>query len=160
MKKFLLLPLLVFMTAFILPACSNDDNDVFTGEDSTSNDTLQNNTPIIIKYNGTLVVNGNYIKEGAICGIKNMQTTKLTLDIYKVKFAEAMPVEIDITIPEIPFDIKTGTFSGDSIIPNIGVAPAPMYTFTRIDGCVNDTALSFSASLNRGTFTFNGKILR
>ena len=52
MKKFLLFPLLVFMTALVVPACSDDDE--FANNDKTEETT---------KYNGTLIVNGHYKKE-------------------------------------------------------------------------------------------------
>ena len=162
MKKFLFFPLLVFMTAFIVPACSNDDEDVFNPNDTISNDTvsddsLHNNLPVVFKFNGELVVNGNYVKENTICGVREMDGEKFTMNIYKVKFAENMPVEIDITIPGISYNLKDGTFSGDTIVPLIGVAPAAAYTFSSIEGNMTDTTLTFSATLTRGTFSFTGR---
>ena len=168
MKKFLLFPLLVFMTAFIVPACSDEDKEIFppNPNDTITNDTITNDTidddslhtniPITLKFGGDLIVNGNFKKENTVCMVRGINDSKFSLDIYKVKFAENMPVEINITIPDIPFNHKDGTFSGDSIVPLIGVAPAPAYTFSKIEGCLTDSSLTFSATLTRGTFTFSG----
>lgn len=168
MKKFLLFPLLVFMTAFIVPACSDEDKEIFppNPNDTITNDTITNDTidddslhtniHNTLKFGGDLIVNGNFKKENTVCMVRDINDSKFSLDIYKVKFAENMPVEINITIPDIPFNHKDGTFSGDSIVPLIGVAPAPAYTFSKIEGCLTDSSLTFSATLTRGTFTFSG----
>ena len=163
MKKFLLFPLLVFMTALIVPACSDEDKEIFppNPNDTITNDTidddsLHTNIHNTLKFGGDLIVNGNFKKENTVCMVRGINDSKFSLDIYKVKFAENMPVEINITIPDIPINHKDGTFSGDSIVPLIGVAPAPAYTFSKIEGCLTDSSLTFSATLTRGTFTFSG----
>ena len=169
MKKFLLFPLLVFMTALIVPACSDEDKEIFppNPNDTITNDTITNDTidddslhtniHNTMKFGGDLIVNGNFKKENTVCIVRGINDSKLSLDIYKVKFAENMPVEINITIPDIPINHKDGTFSGDTIVPLIGVAPAPAYTFSKIEGCLTDSTLTFSATLTRGTFSFSGR---
>ena len=167
MKKLLLFPLLVFMTALIVPACSDEDKEIFppNPNDTITNDTidddsLHTNIHNTLKFDGDLIVNGNFKKENTVCMVRGINDSKCSLDIYKVKFAENMPVEINITIPDIPINHKDGTFSGDTIVPLIGVAPAPAYTFSKIEGCFTDSTLTFSATLTRGTFSFTGRNAR
>jgi hypothetical protein len=152
MKKFLLFPLLVFMTALVVPACSDDDKDELDNNDKTEETT---------KYNGTLIVNGHYKKENTDCEIIfDEQKEKLTMTIFQVKFAENMPLTLDISLQGIPCNAtnEMTTFSGNDIVPMMGEVPVPAYTFSNIEGSIkDDTDLIFSATLTKGTFTFNGK---
>ncbi len=149
MKKLFLLPLFALM-AIILPSCSDDDNNGGGGE------TIETSTI----YNGKLIVNGTYARDSVDCKVEFAEDKKsFTLDIYKVKFAEAMSVSIDIAIPGIPATVNGDdvTFSGDTIVPLIGVVPSPAYTFSSINGEIKEGELKFSAVCTRGLFTFSGK---
>ena len=149
MKKLILLPLFALM-AIIIPSCSDDDNTPGSGETIETAAT----------YNGKLIVNGSYAKDSTDCKIEIAEDSKsFTLSIYEVKFAEAMPVSIDIAIPGIPCTASGDgmTFAGDTIVPLIGIAPAPNFTFYNINGEVKDSELKFSAVCTRGLFTFSGK---
>lgn len=171
MKKLLLFPLFILAISILAPSCTKDDNEVFPPDndsianndtlgtnDTISGDTVQN-IPIILKYEGNLIVNGNYVRENTVCGV-NIKHTGITLYIYKAKFAENMPVELDITVPGIPFNRQTFVFEGDTIVPlGMGSAPMPTYTFTRIDGVAGDSTLSFDVELTRGTISFTGKFI-
>ncbi len=140
------------MTSIILPACSDDDND----NGSTGTDDKKTETT----YNGTLVVNGGaYTNDTAKCEII-LGKEKLTLNMYDVKFAAAMPMSINLTVPEIPYYTTDGkiVFSGDSIVPMMGVAPVPTYMFNNINGYIENQELNFNATIDgRGSFTFSGK---
>ena len=150
MKKLLFLPLFALM-ALILPSCSDDDNNPGGGGEAIETATA---------YNGKLIVNGSYVKDSTECYIEFAKDNKsLTLSINEVKFAEAMPVSIDIAIPGIPATANGNdiTFSGDTIVPLVGVVPSPAFTFYNIDGEIKDGELKFSAVCTRGLFTFSGK---
>ena len=161
MKKFLLFPLLVSMTALIVPACSDDD--ILTSDDedtiAINDDTITiNDDSTIYRYNGTVIVNGTYIEDSIVCQLAT-GTDGATLNIFKVKFAANMPVTIDLTVPQIPFERKTDkvTFGGDSIVPMMGVAPVPAFMFETIEGEASSHTLNFNATiLGRGTITFSG----
>lgn len=173
MKKFLLFPLLVFMTAIIIPACSDDEEDIFSPE---TGDTIINSGDSIInggdtvdninlprKFNGTLVVNESYVQDSTNCEII-IDRNNIALNIYNVKFAEAMPGSINLTVPEIPYEGTGGkeiVFAGDSLVPlmstSMGTMPVPAYMFEHIEGGIRNRLLNFSATIvGRGTFTFNG----
>lgn len=150
MRKLILLPLFALMT-IILPSCSDDDNNSGGGGENIETSTI---------YNGKLIVNGSYTKDSVDCKVEFTEDKQsFTLDIYKVKFAEAMPVSIDIAIPGIPATINGDdvTFSGDTIVPLVGVVPSPAFTFYNIDGEIKEGELKFSATCTRGLFTFSGK---
>ena len=168
MKKFLLFPLVVFMTAFIVPACSDDEKDIFPPEtgDSLNNgnnagdSTVGNATNIFIPrtFNGTLVVNESYVQDSVNCKII-FDKKNLTLYMFNVKFAQAMPMSITLSVPGIPFEgpEKNLKFSADSIVPMMGVAPVPQFMFEQIDGVMQRHLLNFSAEISgRGTITFSG----
>lgn len=175
MKKLLLFPLLILAISILAPSCTKDDNEVFPPDNdsivnndtlgtnsSISGDTVQN-VPIILKYEGDLIVNGTYVKENAVCGI-NIKRSQVTLYLYKAKFAEMMP-ELNITVPDIPFNKQTTMFEGDTIVPLLVMEsaniPMPDKTFTQIAGSViRDSILSFDGEvINLGTISFNGKFI-
>ena len=177
MKKLLLFPLFILAISILAPSCTKDDNEVFPPDndsivnndtlgtngsisgDTISGDTVQN-VPLILKYEGHLIVNGNYVRGNTVCGVNIKRNSEITLYIYKAKFAENMPVELDITVPGIPFNRHTTMFEGDTIVPLMGSTPMPTYTFTRIVGSfVKDSILSFDAELGKGTISFGGKFI-
>ena len=152
MKKFFLFPLMVLATLIALPACSDDDKETI--------DPGKPETTVATTYTGRLTVNGGaYIKEDADCEITFAENgDKLTLNINSVKFAEAMPVTINLSVPEIPCATENGKtiFSGNDIVPLMGVAPAETYKFSTITGSIENATLDFSATLSKGSFAFTG----
>lgn len=148
MKNFLFPFLLI--TMFCIPACSDDDGS----DGGNGGDVI----PATTEYNGTLIVNGSFRKENTNCKIQLNETSdSLTLDICEVKFAENMPVAIDI-MTKIPCSVTNDkiVFDCDSVVPFIGVVPAPQFKFYKIQGQVDDYDFAFSAELTRGVFTFTG----
>lgn len=168
MRKFLLFPLLLFMTAIIVSACSDDEEDIFPPE---TNDTIGGGDTLNIldtisvnkhrKFNGTLVVNGTYVQDGTDCEIiLEKAPEKVTLNINNVKFAPNMPVSINLTVPDVPLrylDRDYMEFCGDSIVPVMGSLSAQAYMFESIEGYVKNSELIFDATITgRGSFTFKG----
>ena len=152
MKKFFLFPLMVLATLIALPACSDDDKETI--------DPGKPETPVATTYTGRLTVNGGaYIKEDADCEITFAENgDKLTLNINSVKFAEAMPVTISLSVPEITCATEDGKtiFSGNDIVPMMGVAPVEAYKFSNITGSIENSTLNFAATLTKGSFVFTG----
>ena len=171
MKKLLLFPLFILAISILAPSCTKDDNEVFPPDNDSianndtlgTNDTISgdsvHNIPVILKYEGNIIVNGNDVRENSVCGA-NMNSNKLTLYFDSVNFSDRMP-KMDIAVPEIPFNSKTGTFAADTIVPLMaGKIPMPGYTFTQIAGEIEDTILSFNAEIiNLGTISFSGKFI-
>ena len=160
------------MTALVVPACSDDEEDIFPPETS---DSINNGGSIggdsIINggdsrprlFNGTLVVNESYVQDSTNCEII-IDRNNIALNIYNVKFAEAMPGSINLTVPEIPYKGTGGkeiVFAGDSLVPlmstSMGTMPVPAYMFEHIEGGIRNRLLNFSATIvGRGTFVFSG----
>lgn len=152
MKKLFLLPLFAFM-ALAMPSCSDDDNN--GGGNNGGGDVVEASTT----YNGKLIVNGTFVKDSTDCEVlfdENMES--FTLKMNDVKFAEGMPITIDIALPGVPCEVNGSnvTFDGDTIVPLMGMAPTPAYTFYDITGAIADGELQFSALCTRGLFTFSG----
>jgi hypothetical protein len=83
------------------------------------------------------------------------------IEMFKVKFASGMPVEIDMTIPGVAvayFVSGECTLSGDEIIPIAMGGPNPQYTITDLEGSVDETGenLSFSFTCKNLTVNFTG----
>jgi hypothetical protein len=174
MKKFLLFPLLVFMTAVIVPACSDDEEEIFppAASDSIGGDTIINggdtigggnsNTEVLKarKYNGRMVVNDTYVQDSVFCEITR-NSDKITLNLFNIKFAANMPMSINLTVPEILCGNGDGgeeIFQGDSIVPMMGTIPAQAFMFENIEGSIVKNRINFTATISgRGTFNFRGE---
>ena len=88
------------------------------------------------------------------------------LCIYGAKFAEGMPMSIDIKLPGVQCRQFNGGYSiavSDSVVPLVKVAgadyvAAPAYTFTKVEGEVRDAGtMYFNASMTRGFFSYEGE---
>lgn len=148
MKKNLLLPLLLLITAVIIPSCSDDS--------SISLPT----PPEKIKYKGELLVNNIFTVNNATCEITLDESTgTLKLEMFNIKFAENMPIEITLSTSGINYSTTNNKtiFSGENIIPFMGVIPMPNYTFSNITGYIENSKLNFNVTLTKGVFIFNGE---
>ena len=106
--------------------------------------------------------------EDIVCEVEtSLDGTSATLFIQGAKFAESMPVAVDIKIENIPCVMRDNGFtftSTDEIVPLVkmgGVYTAmPDFTFSRIEGEVggtNNALLGFSATMTRGVFEYSGE---
>lgn len=83
----------------------------------------------------------------------------LTLKIFGAKFAENMPVTVDITLENIPFttDGENIVFAcHDELVPLVGTLPAPNFSFSEISGSIAGGTLIFEATMTRGKFSYSG----
>ena len=150
MKKNLLLPLLLLITAVIIPSCSDDS--------SISLPT----PPEIIKYKGEVLTDKNFTLNNATCEITLDESTgTLTLKMFDVKFAEEMPNKLTFSISGINYSTTNNKtiFSGENINPTMGETPIPMpgYTFSNITGSIENSKLNFDVTHTKGKFIFNGE---
>lgn len=63
---------------------------------------------------------------------------KCDITIAQVKFADKMPVRIDMTIPGVSIS-NLGVLSGNNIVPLAAGGPFPAYTITDLQGVVEKT---------------------
>ena len=86
-------------------------------------------------------------------------TGRMTLNLYDVKFAEAMPVTIDMTLPNVEVDSITEKkigFSGENIVPLTGNSPFEKYTTGQLNGYITPDSLCFTTTLGGIGTTYNG----
>lgn len=151
MKKFLFLPLMMIMALF--SACSGSDDDSVPTSPSEGS-----------AYSGALKVLATGAEDYFDC--ENVRTEVLfagdymTLKIFGAKFAENMPVTVDITLENIPCTIAGDNVvftCNDEIIPLVGVLPSPNFAFSAISGTIADGVLTFDAKMTRGEFSYSGR---
>lgn len=79
-----------------------------------------------------------------------------TIKLYKVKFATAMPVRLDIVIPGVTID-QAGNISGDEIIPQAMGGEYEKYKITNMTGLMNDSALSLDMTIGTYPTKYRGR---
>ena len=101
---------------------------------------------------GTLLIpSSGFTKENLRTEIVLVDNDKLDIYMFDVKFADAMPVTIDMVISGVPY-VQSGSFIsfyGDSIVPYAGNKPYEKYIVTDLEGSI--TADSMFISNNYGT---------
>lgn len=150
-KRFLFLSLIV--SAFALASCSSDDDSTPPIETETM-------------YTGAIQVTANdttppFTLSGVTCEVI-LDESKETLDLLvnDVKFDEAMPLTIDITLPDIPCSVvgETVSFSFEgNLVPLVGQIESPKHAFSRIDGVISDSRLNFNSTCTMGLIAFDGE---
>lgn len=87
--------------------------------------------------------------------------SKLDIYMYKVKFAEAMPMELDMTIPAVDFTV-TGEridLSGDGIIPLAMGGKFPAYTITGLRGTIENNIMTLSMMCGEYPLSYKGVLM-
>lgn len=97
------------------------------------------------------------------CEVSLKANDAMTLKMFGAKFAENMPVTVDITLENIPCTIDSGniTFAcNDTLVPLVGTLPAPNFSFSEISGSIADGTLTFDATMTRGEFSYSGTAVK
>lgn len=102
-------------------------------------------------YTGELVVD-DFSKTTTIDVVFDESASTVDIVINDVKFAENMPMTLDITLKEIAYTYTTDgnvCFSGENVAPYIGlqVNPSDAYTFASVSGTIQGNSLSLSARM-------------
>lgn len=109
-------------------------------------------TPVQNSYLGTVTVDQN---DGTVFKQQNVEVkydiadiagSKLDIYMYKVKFAEGMPINLDMTIPAVDFTVSGERIdiSGDGIVPLAMGGEFPRYTITDLSGTIENGTMSLS----------------
>lgn len=110
-------------------------------------------------YFGTVEVDNDdehFVKENVEVSVtKEESGDKYTIKLYRVKFATAMPVEIDMLIEGVSIDEK-GTISGNEIIPYAMGGPFEKYTITGLSGEMTDNTLRFEMTCGKYPTKYTG----
>lgn len=126
----------------VLTACENDDN--------TQNDNKPTPPAKEQSFIGTIKVDQNdgsiFEKEGVEVEYKLNNEISMDIVMHKVKFAEAMPIELDMTIPGVSYLITDKYYgvSGDNIIPLAMGGEFPQFTITDMTGVISDKTMELT----------------
>ncbi len=141
--------LLVACAALSFAACDKDDDK-----------TPVNPTPK--EYVGELSVDqtdGTFFKQQGVSVRYDLKDDR-TVDIYmyRVQFAEAMSVKLDMTIPGVECKSvgERIELSGERIIPLAMGGKFPRYTITSLRGTLTDSELQLSMNCGEFPLTYSG----
>ncbi len=85
----------------------------------------------------TLGTDSSFVKEDVKVAF-NKNGKSATIEMFGVKFAEAMPLTLDMTISNVAYNLDNNeiTFSGDSIVPQAMGKDFSKYTITNLKGSI------------------------
>lgn len=113
-------------------------------------------------YIGTLSVDQN---DGTFFHQKEVKATyeisaegKLNFVMYKVKFAEGMPITLDMYVNGVDIIEEDGqyTLSGNGIVPYAMGGPLEKYTITNLTGTLTEEYFSLEFLRGDDTVTYSG----
>lgn len=124
--------LTIVSIALLSLSCENGDN----------ND-LPNN-PVDSKcYKGTMTVDqndGTFYTQSDVEVDYETRNGKLNFVMYKVKFANGMPIKLDMVVEGVDYVEIDGiyTLSGDNIVPYAMGGPFEKFTITQLEGTISE----------------------
>jgi hypothetical protein len=141
--------LLLSLVSLAFVACENGDNNALP------------NKPVDSEcYTGTMTVDQN---DGTTYTQDEVQVDyeildgKLNFVMYKVKFAEGMPIKLDMVVEGVDCIGAVGRYvlAGDNIVPYAMGGPFEKFTITKLAGAItNDTmTLSFMCGEHQVEYT-------
>ena len=144
--RFLLLSLLSL--AFV--ACENGENNALPPKPVDGE-----------YYTGTLTVDQN---DGTVYTQENVQIDyeildgKLNFVMYKVKFANGMPIKLDMVVEGVDCIGAAGHYvlTGDNIIPYAMGGPFEQFTITKLTGLITDDTMTLSFMCGEYPVTYSG----
>lgn len=139
---------------FSFASCLNDD-----GEQELTID------PLGYTFAGDIIVDqndGTTYAESDVRVQVNFDETKetATLIIYNIKFAEAMPVRLDMIVDGLVYLNNPGfiTLGGNNIVPFAMGGPFPAYTVRDFIGQLTTSDLVFTMTCGEYPVSYVGKI--
>lgn len=133
-------------------ACENGDNNNLPSKPDTKS-----------CYTGLLVVDQNdgtvYEKSGVEVDYE-LKDGFLNFVMYKVKFAEAMPIKLDMVVEGADYTEAldgTLTLSGDGLVPYAMGGPFEKFTITELTGEITDKTMSLSFMCGEYPVTYFGE---
>lgn len=150
MKHFLSFMICAAMLSFVACDKSDDNKDV-------------NPTPEAASAVGKVFVtqaDGSEFSKDSVSVSLTYAEDSMTITMFKVKFAERMPLELDMTIGSVQYSNNGGDIKlwGDNIVPQAMGGAFPKYTITNLDGKVGDGKVSFSMMCSEFPTRFEGTL--
>lgn len=144
--RFFLLALL----SLTFVACENGDNNALP------------NKPVDSEcYTGTMTVDQN---DGTFYTQKDVEVDyeildgKLNFVMYKVKFANGMPIKLDMVVEGVDCIGAVGHYvlTGDNIIPYAMGGPFEQFTITKLTGLITNDTMTLSFICGEYPVTYSG----
>lgn len=113
-------------------------------------------------YKGLLTVDqndGTLYKQSDVEVDYELKDSKLNFVMYKVKFANGMPIKLDMVVEGVDYTEATDgtlTLSGDGIVPYAMGGPFEKYTITNLKGEITDTVMSLDFMCGEYPVTYDG----
>ncbi len=113
-------------------------------------------------YKGLLTVDqndGTLYKQSDVEVDYELKDGKLNFVMYKVKFANGMPIKLDMVVEGVYYTEATDgtlTLSGDGIVPYAMGGPFEKYTITNLKGEITDTVMSLDFMCGEYPVTYDG----
>lgn len=146
--------LLCSVALFSFVACSSDDDDEFIIDPAET-----------LTYMGDMVVDQNdgsvYIdKDLKISVTFDVEKQTATMILYQAKFAERMPIRLDMTVAGVGYQANKDevSFAGHKIVPNAMGGPFEQYVITNLVGVLSTQEMIFSMVCGEYPVSFRGKI--
>ena len=149
MNRLKLLFSLAIMSLAIV-ACENGENNALPSK--------PNKTEC---YTGTMTVDQN---DGTFYTQEDVQVDyeildgKLNFVMYKVKFANGMPIKLDMVVEGVDCVGAVGHYvlAGDNIIPYAMGGPFEQFTITNLTGLITDDTMTLSFMCGEYPVTYSG----
>ena len=132
-------------------ACENGDN----------ND-LPNNPEASKCYKGTMTVDqndGTHYTQQSVEVDYEIKEGKLNFVMYKVKFANGMPIKLDMVVEGVDYIEEydgSYTLSGDGLVPYAMGGPFEKFTITELRGRVDSESLRLEVMCGEYPVTYSG----
>lgn len=133
-------------------ACENGDNNNLPSKPDTKS-----------CYTGLLTVDqndGTVFEKRSVEVDYELKSGLLNFVMYKVKFAEAMPIKLDMVVEGADYTEAldgTLTLSGDGLVPYAMGGPFEKYTITKLTGEITDKTMSLSFMCGEYPVTYTGE---
>lgn len=132
-----------------------------TACENGNNNDLPNNPDESKCYKGSMTVDQNdgtvYTQEGVEVDYE-IKGDKLNFVMYKVKFANGMPIKLDMVVEGVNYTEVNGTYTitGDDIVPYAMGGPFEKYTITNLTGVITDTEFTLDFMCGEYPVTYDG----
>ena len=151
MKK--TLSLLIFFAVLCIGCTKTDDGGTDKKNDNPTGGISYVGDVAVTQDDGT-----DFIKKDVEVVMTRTENT-MKMEMLKVSFAAAMPIELDMTVEGISFRQTSDGYaiSGDNLVPTAMGGAFPAYTITNLAGGSSDGRLTFSTMCGHYPLRYSGR---
>ena len=133
----------------LLISCDNGENNIPKKPDQTR------------CFTGEMAVDqndGTFYTQSEVQVDFEIMGDKLNFKMYKVKFADGMPIKLDMAVEGVDYVTTEAGYaiSGDGIVPYAMGGPFEKFTITKLIGSITDTQMTLSFICGEYPVTYTG----